>query len=137
MIMQQLIYASRPFGYSTASLAAILAESRLRNAQADVTGALICRPDIFLQLLEGPVGQVETVFGRIEKDDRHVEVRVLVRGKVEERLFPNWAMKHDPAQSWLWTPEEIERGALDTATARDIRAVFVRSSLEAPTLKPL
>lgn len=128
--MQQLIYASRPFGYSTAMLASILAESRTRNALADITGALICRPDIFLQLLEGPVGKVEALFGRIEKDDRHVEIRVLVRSKTEERLFPNWAMKHDPAQSWMWTPQEIERGVLDRATPREVRAVFVRSALQ-------
>lgn len=131
--MQQLIYASRPFGYDTASLAAILAESRIRNVQHDITGALICRSDIFLQLLEGPVGKVETLFEKIAKDDRHVEVRVLVRSKTEERLFPEWAMKHDPAQSWLWTPQEIARGDLEKASAREVRAVFVRSALGSPS----
>ncbi len=107
-------------------LAGILSVSRVRNAQQDITGALICRSDIFLQLLEGPVEKVETLFDKICEDDRHVEVSLLVRCRVEDRLFPGWAMRHDPAQSWLWTKEEIAAGALGAARARDVRAVFVR-----------
>ncbi|MGA9409870.1 MAG: BLUF domain-containing protein [Roseobacter sp.] len=126
MPMQQLIYASRPFGYDTATLAGILSISRVRNAQNDITGALICRSDIYLQLLEGPVGKVEKTYERILTDDRHVEMRVLVRSQVEDRLFPEWAMRHDPAHSWMWTAKEVANGALDRASARDVRAVFLR-----------
>ena len=126
MPMQQLIYASRPFGYDTAALAGILSASRVRNAQNDITGALICRSDIYLQLLEGPVGKVENTFERILTDDRHVEVQVLVRSQIDDRLFPEWAMRHDPAHSWMWTAEEVANGALQQASARDVRAVFLR-----------
>ena len=130
MAMQQLIYASRPFGYDASDLSNILAASRIRNAQADITGALICRPDIYLQLLEGPIGQVENAFDRIQRDDRHVEVRVLVRAQVTDRLFPHWAMLHDPSKSWLWSPKEISQGVLDRVTAREVRAVFLRLAEE-------
>lgn len=126
MSMQQLIYASRPFGYDTADLAGILTVSRTRNEQANITGALICRPDVYLQLLEGPTGKVENAFARIEQDERHVDVNVLVRASVVDRLFPQWAMRHDPAHSWLWSPAEIAEGALERASVREIRAVFVR-----------
>lgn len=126
MPMQQLIYASRPFGYDAAALAGILSISRVRNAQNDITGALICRSDIYLQLLEGPVGKVENTYARILKDDRHVEMRVLVRSQVSDRLFPEWAMRHDPAHSWMWSAKEIANGALDKASVRDVRAVFLR-----------
>lgn len=128
MVMQQLIYASRPFGYDAATLAGILSTSRVRNPLADITGALICRHDIYLQLLEGPADRVEKLFNKICLDDRHMEVSVLVRSKVTDRLFPAWAMKHDPADTWLWTAEEIENGALKAASARDVRAVFLRSA---------
>lgn len=128
MSMQQLIYASRPFGYSASVLAGILSGARVKNAQNDITGALICRPDLYLQLLEGPVGRVETLFDKICDDDRHVEVQVLVRSKVVDRLFPAWAMKHDPAISWLWSPEEVNCGVLKTASVRDVRAIFVRAA---------
>jgi hypothetical protein len=124
--MQQLIYASRPFGYDTAALAGIFSVSRVLNAQNDITGALICRSDIYLQLLEGPVGKVENAYERIVNDDRHVEVKVLVRSRIQDRLFPEWAMRHDPAQSWMWSAKEIANGALDNASARDVHSVFVR-----------
>lgn len=126
MPMQQLIYASQPFGFSEAGLAGILAVSRIRNAQQDITGALVCRPDIYIQLLEGPTGKVETLYDKICEDDRHVNMTLLVRAKIEDRLFPGWAMKHDPAKSWLWSPEEIRNGAIESATVRDVREVFLR-----------
>jgi hypothetical protein len=125
--MQQLIYYSRPFGYDANVLMNILSVARLHNARNDITGALICRSDIFLQLLEGPTGKVETTFDRIAQDDRHIDVRVLVRSRVEDRLFGDWAMKHDPAPSWLWSPDEVHAGAPLSASVPDIRSVFLRS----------
>ncbi|WP_298970298.1 BLUF domain-containing protein [uncultured Roseobacter sp.] len=126
--MLQLIYASRPFGYDLNMLASILATSRSRNARDDITGALICRADIFLQLLEGPAGFVLSTFERICLDDRHVDVTKLVEEPVNDRLFPTWAMKHDPAESWMWSPLEIHLGALKSATIRDVRSIFIRSA---------
>lgn len=128
MATQQLIYMSRPFGYDASDLRNILAISRVRNSRDDITGALICRSDIYLQLLEGPPGKVEAAFQRICKDDRHVEVHVLVRAGTEDRLFGEWAMKHDPAPSWLWAPEEVHAGVPQRASVRDVRAVFLRSA---------
>ena len=126
MPTQQIIYWSKPFGYDAATLAGILSKARIRNAQLDITGALICRSDIYLQLLEGPTGRVETLFSKIEQDDRHVDVQILVRSKIEDRLFPNWAMHHDPAVTWSFTPQEIADGALSRASAREIRSIFLR-----------
>lgn len=128
MVMQQIIYASRPLGYSPHVISQIVLQSQKRNAQHDITGALICRNDIFLQLLEGPVAGVERLFNNICVDPRHQAVQLLVRAKVEDRLFPAWSMKFDPAQSWLSTPDEIDDGALLSASARDVRAIFVRST---------
>ena len=126
MPKQQIIYCSKPFGYDASILAGILSTARVRNAQLDITGALVCRPDVYLQLLEGPTGQVENLYRKIEQDDRHVEVKLLVRSKIEDRLFPNWAMYHDPAATWFYSPEDIADGALARASARDIRAIFLR-----------
>ena len=128
MAMQQLIYASRPFGYDTSVLAGILSTARVKNKQNDITGSLICRADIYLQLLEGPAEKIDTLFEKIRRDDRHLEVTVLSREQVEERLFPGWDMKHDPANSWLWSPDEIHDGILQTVTTDQVRAVFMRSS---------
>lgn len=124
--MQQIIYWSRPFGYDTATLAGILSTARIKNAQLNITGALLCRSDIYLQLLEGPVGQVETIYNKIERDDRHVDVKLLVRSKIVDRLFGQWAMYHDPAATWAFTKQEVADGALGRASARDIRQIFLR-----------
>jgi hypothetical protein len=126
MPMQQLIYASRPFGFDAQGLASILASARRHNALNDITGALICRSDVFLQLLEGPAPRVENTYERIAQDDRHVDVRILVRAKIGDRLFPDWTMRHDPARSWLWSRDDIHNGVMDAASARDIREVFLK-----------
>lgn len=126
MSLIQLVYASRPFGFDQATLNSILIEARRLNPENDVTGALICRADLYLQLLEGPSEAVEATFARITKDDRHVEVQRLVTRPIEARLFPNWAMRDDPARSWMWTQAEVDNGALGRATEAEIVAVFER-----------
>lgn len=126
MQLERLVYASQPFGFESATLNAILFEARNLNAKNDVTGALICRADLYLQLLEGPPKALTATYGRILRDDRHVDVRELLRGPMEGRLFPGWAMLDDPAQSWFWSQEEVEAGALDRASADEILAAFAR-----------
>lgn len=126
MSLERLVYASRPFGFESATLNAILFEARNLNARNGVTGALICRADLYLQLLEGPARAVMATYGRILRDDRHVEVRELLRGPAESRIFPGWAMLDDPARSWFWSQEEVDAGALDRASPDEILAAFAR-----------
>ncbi|NCN83287.1 MAG: BLUF domain-containing protein [Sphingomonadales bacterium] len=131
MACHQIIYASRPFGFDDASLNGILTEARRYNAEHDITGALICRPDLYLQLLEGPEEIVESLYRRIVDDNRHVEVEQLLSRAVDRRMFPDWAMLHDPAQSWLWSADEVSDGAIKRASKDEIVAVFERSAKDA------
>ena len=131
MSLIQLVYASKPFGFDSAILNGILSEARRLNPENDVTGALICRADLYLQLLEGPKPAVEATFARIAQDDRHVEVQCLVSRTITQRLFPNWAMRDDPARSWMWTQEEVDNGAIERATEEEVVAVFERLAGEA------
>lgn len=126
MGMQQLIYASRPLGFGSSALAEILSVSLVKNAALDITGALICRSDIYLQLLEGPVAAVEGLYESICRDRRHAQVTLLVKGKTPDRLFPDWAMRCDPERSILWSPEDVAAGAFRRANAREVREIFVR-----------
>jgi hypothetical protein len=130
MPMIQLIYASTPFGFDEGTLAALLVGSRRRNERDDVTGALICRGDLYLQLLEGPQEMVDAAFGRIKTDRRHLDVKLLSRRNVSERLFPGWAMRDDPARSWMWTQAEVNAGAVDRATEAEAVAIFERLARE-------
>jgi len=126
MPLKQIVYASRPFGYDDAVLRQILGTARTINAETGITGSLICREDMYLQLLEGPEQEVEATYERIANDDRHIDVTRLVTLPIQMRMFTSWAMRHDPAQSWMWSREEVADGAIMRASAEDILSVFVR-----------
>ena len=126
MSLFQVVYASRPFGYDQGMLNGILADARRCNERDGITGALICRADLYLQLLEGPTELVTGAFERIARDSRHLEVRRLYASEITRRLFPAWAMRDDPARSWLWSADDIAGGALDRASPDDVLQVFQR-----------
>jgi hypothetical protein len=130
MAMIQLIYVSRPFGFEASGLNSILSIARHCNERDGITGALICRQDLYLQLLEGPEAMVEAAYVRIARDDRHMEVRQLRRRRITRRLFPDWAMRDDPARSWMWTAAEVDGGAVERASSKDVLAVFERLAAE-------
>lgn len=131
-MVTQLIYMSEPFGFDSAILAGILTTARRNNPRWDITGALICRQDVYLQLIEGDAAAIDMLFARISRDDRHLAVTVLNRAEVADRVFPDWAMLHDPAHTWLWTPDEVAHGALREATPGALRQVFARAAADAP-----
>lgn len=120
----QLVYASQPFGYDNAMLSGILLDARRCNERDGVTGALVCRRDIYLQLLEGAEQTVNATYARIRQDDRHTAIQKLVNRPVSNRIFGDWAMLHDPAKSLIWTQDEISGGILERATQADIVNVF-------------
>jgi Sensors of blue-light using FAD len=134
MPLTQLIYASRPFGFDDLALTGILASARRNNVRDAITGSLICREDLFIQLLEGPEDLVNALFARIARDDRHTELNKLFAGMADARLFPDWAMRHDPAESWMWTREEVTAGAVGKASASDVRAIFNRLAAQPPSV---
>lgn len=131
MSLIKLIYASVPFGFDDAMLNGILADARRCNPRDDITGALVCRHDLYLQLLEGPRDAVEAAYARIAIDDRHVDVVRLYSAETHTRLFPAWAMRDDPARSWMWTPAEVAAGAAVRTPLSQVHAIFERIAAEA------
>lgn len=130
MTCTQLIYASEPFGFDDAMLSGILRQARRNNARDGITGALICRDDLYLQLLEGDSDLVEAAYARIVPDDRHLSPHLLWRGEAPARLFPAWAMRDDPARTWMWTAAEVRGGAARDATPGEVRDIFARIAAE-------
>ena len=128
----QIIYVSQPFGFDNAMLNGILMDSRRNNLRDDVTGALICRADAYLQLIEGPEAAIRGTYARISSDDRHANVSLLFSEAVTDRVFPGWAMRDDPAHSWMWTQAQVAAGAIGQATRPELLAVFDRLQAEAP-----
>lgn len=91
--MLQLAYvsvASAPF--SAVSLRTLLTSARTRNSARGVTGVLLYQSGSFMQVLEGEPAIVEGIFAKIQRDPRHRDVLVLLRGDIETRNFGDWSM---------------------------------------------
>lgn len=91
--LSYLVYtstASTPFDDDR--LVELLRKSRTDNANRDVTGALIYKNGVFVQMLEGPENAVETLRGKIYSDPRHRGILTLIRGTAELRVFSEWTM---------------------------------------------
>lgn len=128
MTVYRVIYTSRPFGFDSGTLYGILAHAQQANRRVGITGALICRDDIYLQLLEGPENEVRATVARIKRDDRHLEVKVHVEKTVPERMFGQWAMLHDPAATWIWSREDVANDAVEKASVDEVEGFFDKLS---------
>lgn len=126
MDLYRVVYTSRPFGYDSAMLNGILMDARRANERDEITGALICRDDIYLQWLEGPEEAVRQATDRIRRDDRHLDMRLHVEEGVAERVFGQWSMLHDPAASWIWSRAEVEADAAGHATPAEVEGFFLK-----------
>lgn len=129
--MKQLIYRSQPFGFDRSLLAGILVQARRNNRRDDITGALICRDDLYLQLIEGPPDAIDALYARISGDDRHCDVSLLLTDEVETRMFPEWDMLDDEMPTLTWTTAEIADGAIEAATPDALHAMFEQIAAKA------
>jgi len=77
-------------------LALILTQSHKRNKPMDVTGMLLFFEGKFLQLLEGKEEDVKQIYKIICNDTRHINIKMLKDGNIDERLFPGWSMSFRP-----------------------------------------
>jgi len=129
--MKQLIYRSQPFGFDRSLLAGILVQARRNNRRDDITGALVCRDDLYLQLIEGPPDAINRLYAKIAVDDRHCDLHLLLASTVEERMFPEWDMLDDEMPTLTWTTEEIADGAIEAATPDALHAIFEQIAVKA------
>ncbi len=67
---------------------------------------------------------MDAVIERIDRDDRHVGMKILLSEAIEQRLFGDWAMLHDPAKSVIWSDAEIADDILDHTPISEIKSVF-------------
>jgi hypothetical protein len=79
-----------------------------------------------MQLLEGSAEALDATYARILRDDRHLEIRRLSYHTATNRLFPGWAMRDDPACSWMWSQAEVGNGAIERATDLQVLQIFKR-----------
>ena len=73
----------------------ILSTSRTNNQRDQLTGMLLFRSGLFVQLLEGEKSAVQRLYDeKIKLDSRHHKLELLLEQTVDQRMFPHWAMGH-------------------------------------------
>tara|TARA_A100001011_G_scaffold316642_1_gene335740 strand:- start:451 stop:705 length:255 start_codon:yes stop_codon:yes gene_type:complete len=76
-------------------------------------------------MLEGPEDLVLETFDKIQRDDRHINIEVLLQERnIASRLFPDWAMRDDPVESWMWSQEEVANDAVKKSSKEKILSIF-------------
>lgn len=92
-MLVQLTYASRTASVLGANdVKDILAASKRNNTQIGVTGALCLSNGIFLQQLEGEKTEVNALYHRILRDERHRDPAILDFSEITQRRFGSWSM---------------------------------------------
>lgn len=92
MIIQIAYFSRATSPMDDDALLKLLEKARTKNFRRGVGGLLLYRDDSFLQILEGPAAEVESLLEIIRKDGRHHGVRLLFREDVAERVFSGWRM---------------------------------------------
>ncbi|HTY93660.1 MAG TPA: BLUF domain-containing protein [Steroidobacteraceae bacterium] len=92
-MLVRCLYASRAAKpLSAAVLDSILEQSARNNPRLGVTGVLCYAEEVFVQVLEGGRDEVCELFNAIVRDERHLQVRLLVYQEIGERRYGNWTM---------------------------------------------
>src|SRR3569833_3048400 len=91
--MYSLTYVSSArAAFDAEALKQLLATSRRRNEQDQISGMLLFKGGNFMQVLEGPEEAVRATHARIENDPRHSGLITLLQGRVAARSFSAWSM---------------------------------------------
>jgi hypothetical protein len=129
-MIHQLIYSSEASpDLSDGDLEDILTDSRIDNAERDVTGALLFVDRVFVQILEGTREAIDDLMMKIERDPRHHSVTVFHEGEAPARVFESWRMAFlnpSPADISRWA------GFPGTETMAEITASLERHPERVP-----
>ncbi|KPP92085.1 MAG: FAD-dependent blue-light sensor [Rhodobacteraceae bacterium HLUCCA08] len=91
--MLRIVYTSACSArFDDTDIVDILDTARRRNTADGIGGIMIFHEGRFLQALEGPEDAVLSCFGRISRDTRHRDMRILSQEDSDIRIFSNWSM---------------------------------------------
>ncbi len=100
MFLVRLVYVSEVTeGFGDDDIKQILEVARIKNSEAGVTGMLCFHRNYFLQCLEGGRKEVNSIYQRILRDNRHSNILLLDYQEIQEREFTNWTMGYMPESS--------------------------------------
>ena len=133
-MLVRLVYASRASEPMTAKmLDTVLQQSRGYNQSRGITGVLCAHEagNSFLQVLEGSREEVNRLYNKIVRDDRHTDVLLLGYAEIGERRFSSWRMGRidlkqvNPSTLLRYS----ERAELDPSTLSAERALALLEEL--------
>ena len=137
--MYSLTYVSSArTAFDADTLRQLLAKSRQRNEQHEISGMLLYKDGNFMQVLEGPEEAVRATHARIADDPRHSGLITLLQGPIQARSFGGWSMafrdlNDAEARSlpgyddFMNTPLNDPRFTRDPSAAQKLLLVFKRS----------
>jgi len=92
--LYRLIYVSDQLEYlGLAEFKDILMKSEKNNTRLGITGLLVILTKKFLQVLEGPSVELNSLYERIMRDSRHKNPRIISYVPIHNRHFMEWSMK--------------------------------------------
>lgn len=83
------------------ALMEIVHQSRARNAQAGITGALIITDLHFVQLVEGPDPAIANLLARLSADRRHSDVTIITDMVGQDRGFPRFSLAYSGPDTFV------------------------------------
>ncbi len=72
----------------------IVQTSKVHNYRLNITGCLVCSNNRFFQILEGEKVQVDALYAKIRKDNRHYNTELIWQGFKAKRTFKKWSMAY-------------------------------------------
>jgi len=91
--MKRIVYCSQATSdVSPVELVALLEVSRRHNERDGLSGMLLYSSQSFLQVLEGEETVLRATYDRIQRDDRHQNLRLMMDADVATPMFPDWTM---------------------------------------------
>jgi len=91
--IRQVIYISTAVNDLTRGEVSRLAdESASNNALNEITGALLCIDNCFIQVIEGNKRSISELLIKLSRDWRHSDIRIISDHLQDSRHFNNWSM---------------------------------------------
>ncbi|QXP59637.1 BLUF domain-containing protein [Olleya sp. HaHaR_3_96] len=93
MKCRRIIYTSQSTKqFNKRDLLDLLHDSRAFNTMDNISGVLMHKNGLFLQIIEGKSKDLENLIERLRRDTRHNNLKIIDDQSIEDRTFANWSM---------------------------------------------
>ncbi|GAB3222190.1 BLUF domain-containing protein [Spirosoma arcticum] len=76
-------------------LSSVVEQSRQNNDKTGITGVMLYVRGNVIQVLEGEKEAIDTLYQRIERDQRHTKIIPVLNRPIAQRLFAAWSMGYE------------------------------------------